>query len=111
MLTFLEFSKTITLTGDSDEEYAFEVNSLEAHLDSGSGVYTVTRQDGDEHVVLYIGQTGDLSNRFTDHHKAECFDDNDADCLCVHQDGEKRSRLKKETDLISRYHPTCNGAQ
>jgi hypothetical protein len=102
---------TTTLTGDSGDEYEFEVYALDANFDSIGAVYAVTRKEGDEHVVLYVGQTGDLSDRFGGHHKSECFDEKDADCLCVHQDGNKDSRLKKESDLISRYHPTCNGPQ
>ncbi len=108
MLTFTQFT---TLIGDSDEEYDFEVDSLGADLDSESGVYAVTRQEDDEQVVLYIGQTGDLSDRFKRHHKAECFDEHDADCLCIHRDRRKKSRLKKESDLIKGYRPVCNGRQ
>jgi hypothetical protein len=123
MKTFIQFSTitltgnsgedstttTTTLTGDSGDEYDFEVTALGADLDPVGAVYAITRMEGGEHVVLYIGHTGDLSDRFSDHHKSECFDDNDADYLCVHRDGDKESRLKKESDLMSRYRPTCNG--
>jgi hypothetical protein len=108
MKTFAEYSK-VTLTGASGGEYAFEVDALGADLNPVGAVYAVTRRQGDEHVVLYIGHTGDLSDRFNNHQKWECFDDNGADCLCVHRDGEKESRLKKEADLMIRYRPTCNG--
>jgi len=109
MLTFAQF---IALTGHSDDEYTFEVKALDdADLEAVGAVYAITRQEDDEHVVLYVGHTGDLSDRFKRHHKTECFDENDADCLCVHQDADKRSRLKKETDLIKGYRPVCNGAQ
>ena len=112
MLTFLEFTNTITLGGDSDDEYSFEVNALDdADLAAIGALYTVTRREDDEHVVLYVGQTGDLSDRFKRHHKAACFNQNDADCLCVHRDGRTKSRLKKESDLIKNYRPVCNGAQ
>jgi hypothetical protein len=108
MKTFAQYSTT-TLTGDSGDEYVFEVNALDADLDAVGAVYAITRMEGDEHVVLYIGHTGNLSDRFTGHHKSECFDDNEVDCLCLHRDGNKRSRLRKETDLMIRYRPTCNG--
>lgn len=110
MQTFAEFVTT-TLTGDSGDEYEFEVHALDANFDAVGAVYAVTRKEGDEHVVLYVGQTGALSDRFDGHHKSGCFDEKDADCLCVHLDGNEDSRLKKESDLISRYHPTCNGPQ
>jgi hypothetical protein len=108
MKTFAEYSKT-TLTGASGDEYVFEVNALGADLNPVGGVYAITRRQGDEHVVLYVGHTGDLSLRFDNHQKWECFDDNGADCLCVHRDGDKNSRLKKEADLMIHYRPTCNG--
>ena len=99
------------LTGDSGDEHVFEVNAFDASLAAEGAVYAITRKEGDEHVVLYIGQTGDLSKRFNDHHKSDCFDEKRADYICVHRDGNKDSRLKKESDLISRYHPSCNGPQ
>jgi hypothetical protein len=116
MLTFKEYITesnpriTTILTGDFGKEYVFEVHALDADLHGGA-VYAVTRWEEDEHVLLYLGQTGELENRFDGHHKSECFDENDADCLCVHRDGNKESRLKKEADLMARYHPICNGPQ
>jgi predicted GIY-YIG superfamily endonuclease len=106
MLTFAQFT---SLTGDSDKDYAFDVSGLDADLEAVAAVYAVTRQEDDEHVVLYVGQTGDLSDRFKAHHKAKCFADNGGNCLCIHRDGHKKSRLKKETDLVKGYRPTCNG--
>jgi hypothetical protein len=108
MKTFAEYSK-VTLTGASGDDYEFEVDALGADLNSVAGVYAITRREGDQHVVVYIGQSGDLSYRFGNHQKWECFDDNGADCICVHRDSDKDSRLKKEADLMIRYRPVCNG--
>ena len=102
---------TMTMTGDSGDEYEFEVHTLDAKLDAVGAVYAVTRKEGDRHVPLYFGQTGDISARLNGHHKSECFDENDANRLCVHRDCDKDSRLKKELDLMICYHPTCNGPQ
>jgi hypothetical protein len=108
MKTFAQYSTT-TLTGASGDEYIFEVNAIGADLNPIGGVYAITHRRGDEHVVIYVGQSADLSDRFGSHQKWECFDDNGADCICVHRDSDKDSRLKKESDLMSRYRPTCNG--
>jgi hypothetical protein len=102
-------STTTTLTGESGEDYECEVNALDAKLEAVGAVYAVT--SGNEHVVLYVGETGDLSKRFDDHHKSECFDENKADFICVHREDNKVSRLRIESDLNSHYHPTCNGRQ
>lgn len=61
------------------------------------------------HTVIYIGQTGDLSTRFDDHHKADCFTSHKANCICTHCDDDEDSRLAKEQDLIAYYNPPCNG--
>lgn len=106
--TFAQYTATV-LTGDSGEEYDFDVHGLDTPLEDG-GVYAITRRTEDgEHIVLYIGETGNVSDRQKNHHKSECFDDNGADCLCIHLDRNKTSRLKKEADLMSRYRPVCNG--
>jgi len=96
MKTFAEYSKT-TLTGASGDEYVFEVDALGADLNPVAGVYAITRRRGDEHVVLYIEQSGNLSDRFGNHQNSDCFDDNGADCICVHRDADKKSRLKKRS--------------
>jgi hypothetical protein len=108
MKTFAEYSK-VTLTGASGDEYVFEVDALGADLNPVGALYAITHRHGDQHTVVYIGQSANLSDRFTNHQKWECFDDNGADCLCVHRDADKDSRLRKELDLMIRYRPLCNG--
>jgi hypothetical protein len=50
-----------------------------------------------------------LSERFDDHHKAECFSRRGAAHLCVHVEGNEKTRLAIESDLIANYNPPCNG--
>ena len=80
---------------------------------SVGAVYAVTRryqssEGGHNHDVVYIGQTEDLSTRFEDHHKADCFKEHKANCICTHGDSDEDSRLAKEDDLIKQYNPDCN---
>jgi len=49
----------------------------------------------------------DLSTRFNDHHQANCFTKNKANCIRIHRDDED-SRLAKESDLMKRHNPDCN---
>jgi hypothetical protein len=51
------------------------------------GVYAISRRypNGNtySHQVVYFGQTEDLSVRFEDHHKEECFVQQQANCICT----------------------------
>ena len=51
--------------------------------------------------LIYIGQTGDLKDRFSDHHKKKCFSENDPNCLCVLIEKDKETRLSIESDLMT----------
>ncbi len=104
---------TVTITGDSGTKYAFDVLGLGSNFNAVAGVYAVTdrhesAQGGYSHTVIYFGQTSDLDDRFSDHHKADCFKDHGANSLCFHADENEQSRLAKEADLIAARNPPCN---
>jgi predicted GIY-YIG superfamily endonuclease len=103
----------VTFHGKSGNAYEFEVWPLNQAFNAVGAVYAITRRyqnatGGYSHDVIYIGQTGDLSTRFDDHHKADCFTRHKANCICTHRDDDEDSRLAKEADLIAAYHPPCN---
>ena len=103
----------ITTTGESGASYTFDVYSWGASFEPLGAVYLITKRaenpdGGYTHTLLYVGQTGDLSERFDDHHKASCFKLNGANCISIHFDDAESSRLRIEEDLIAEYTPTCN---
>ncbi len=105
---------TLELTGASGKKYAFLVYPWGTTFKPIGGVYAVTRATsnqagGQTHTIVYLGQTGDLSERFDDHHKADCFNRRSANCICVHVEDNEKSRLAIEADLIAAYNPPCNG--
>lgn len=105
---------TITFTGSSGKSYTFNVYPIDQELNDVGGVYCITRRyknstGGYTHSVVYVGVTGDLSTRFNDHHKDDCFTKNKANCICIHRDDNEDSRFAKESDLIDYYNPPCNG--
>lgn len=92
---------TLNLTGASGREYTFNVYPLNTEFAEIPAVYAVTkrykRSDGVwAHDVDYVGQTGNLPERFEGHHKADCFRRHGANCVCVHRDTSEASRLAKE---------------
>ncbi len=104
---------TITWNGGSGKEYAFEVYLLDSTLPSISAVYVVTRRfkndsGGHNHSKVYIGETEDIQDRFSNHHKQDCFDSNDANAVCTHEVSGEASRKAIENDLLDNFNPPCN---
>ncbi len=58
--------------------------------------------------IIYIGQTDNLKERHSSHHKQECFDNNGATHLCVLIEQLQKERLRIECDLINNYQLICN---
>ena len=103
----------ITFTGKSGTTYPFEAFSWDTSFNAVGAVYFITTRtrkpdSGGSHENVYIGQTSNLSERFDDHHKANCFNRNGANCICVHVDSNEKSRLNKEADLIAGNTTPCN---
>lgn len=104
---------TVTFTGASGSKYEFDAYPISTEFNSGGAIYFITKRTVSNgkasHTRIYVGQTKDISERFDDHHKQDCFDKHGANCICVHGDSNESSRLKKESDLIENYDPPCNG--
>jgi len=105
---------TLTLTGQSGNKYDFNVYAWGTDFNDFGAVYYVSKRtiksDGiGSHTEIYVGETGDMSERFDNHHKAQCFKNNGANAISAHQDDDEDSRLQKETDLINALDPPCNG--
>jgi len=103
-----------TFTGQSGTKYDFNIYPMGTTFKEIGAVYAVTKRyknskGGYSHDIIYIGETGDLSTRFDDHHKADCFVEYEANCACVHRDDDEESRLSKEDDLVKKQNPHCNG--
>jgi hypothetical protein len=60
------------------------------------------------HTWLYVGETGDLSDRPLSHERKPRFDKNGANCLLIYSEKNRDMRLKIEADLRNAYNPPCN---
>ena len=88
---------TVTFTGESGKKYEFTAYSFDTEFNKSGGVYFITKRSsndegGHSHTRIYVGQTGDLSERFDDHHKAECFSSNSANCKCIFGESNEKKR-------------------
>ena len=105
---------TVALEGISGKKYEFEVYCWDTEFPSNMGaVYVIThrhisRAKCYSHKEIYVGQTEDLSTRFYNHHKKECFKSNSANCKCIYKENSESKRLEIEKDLIRNYQPICN---
>lgn len=101
----------VTATGASGRKYEFDVYPWGQTFNAVGGVYLVLRKKpGPQptYDVLYVGQTGDLSERFDAHHKQGCFDRNAKTHIGVKVERAEQTRLIIERDLIANYQPACN---
>ena len=102
----------ITFDGQSGQKYLFQMYTLDTVFNAVGAVYVMLhsyqKPDGWYANPIYFGETGDLSIRFTNHHRQACFDRNKVNCVGIHVDEDEKSRRAKETDLIRRWDPECN---
>jgi hypothetical protein len=101
-------SRTLLLTGRSGASYTFYLFPWGEQLKAIGGVYAVLRQDPTQLTVLYAGQTGDLSERFDNHHRAADFRQSRASHLAALGVETEVQRRQIETDLVRYYDPPLN---
>lgn len=102
-----------TFGGASGKKYGFEVFSTDTSFNDVGAVYIFSKRTTDQqgrgtHDFLYIGETGELGTRISDHEKWSCVLGNEVNAICVHCDDGDKSRLTKETDLRSAHNTPCN---
>lgn len=103
-------SSTIILQGRSGAKYEFQVYPWGTNFKALGAVYAVLKAtSGTTYAVLYVGETGNLSERFDDHHKAVCFDRHGRTHIAVCVEPSHDVRLRVEQDLVANYNPPCNG--
>lgn len=100
---------TVELTGESGKKYSFNIWKRDTEFNSIGALYVMARDDGKgEYSLIYIGETGDLSDRPLNHHKTSCFDRHKADTLFIRAAPNEAQRLTDETDLRGAYETPCN---
>ena len=105
---------TLPLTGQSGQDYNFDVYAWGSQFTAVGAVYYISKRteksDGTgSHDKIYVGQTSDLSERFDNHHKANCFQRNNVNAISLYLENNESARLSIEEDLINALNPPCNG--
>lgn len=96
--------------GQSDTKYHYWIYPIDTTFDAVLGNYIFAKEiRSQEFIPIYIGETGDLSERFDDHHAMPCIRRNGATHIHVHKSSEDQEvRRAEESDLIAKWNPVCN---
>ena len=103
------FGAIITLNGTLGRRFSFTAYPWGTPLVRAGGVYVVLNSDSALTPITYVGQTGDLSERFDAHHKALCFVRHGRTHIAVLLEGNETQRRLIESELIRSNNPPCNG--
>ena len=99
----------LTVYGASRRQYQFEIQPLWDPQPAVPGCYIFTRRETNgRYTLIYIGETGNLSERLIDHHKWPCITHYKATNLCVHFTESKLGAASIEKDLLENYDTLCN---
>jgi len=105
-------SANATFEGENGS-YDFDVYNIDTEFNDIGAVYIFTKRVVDfngkgKHTFIYIGQTDSLKDRIPNHEKLNCVIRNGGNCICIHRDDDKNSRIAKETDLRAGNNTPCN---
>ncbi len=115
-----DLKTTITIKGMSGTNYIFNVYGFTRFSDLANAfksipaLYAFTRRFPNNpisytHDLIYVGETGDLSTRFDNHHKQDCIVRGNANCICIHSfQGTTLERLAAEADILNAFDLPCN---
>ena len=100
--------ESISLKGCSGKTYNFDVYPKGTNFKALGAVYCISKRQNNNHSLIYLGVTDDISTRFNDHHKERCFVNNGANCVSIHLCSSEQERLMIEKDILCNYNFPCN---
>lgn len=100
----------LTFTGQDGKKFKFQVYPKNTTFRSIPALYAfmARRKTDGRYIVLYIGQTADLSTRFNNHHKWAEATRNGFEYIGVCTGVTLGSLDRDEKNLIAFYRPRCN---
>jgi hypothetical protein len=104
----------IAFPGASGKEYTFKLFPYNTEFKTVGCVYIVTvrRPVGGGvsygHTALYVGQTADLAKTWNSGHpRKNCFQEHNADFICVYDEDNEQARLAMVDDLKKKLQLKC----
>ncbi|MEM1000012.1 MAG: GIY-YIG nuclease family protein [Bacteroidota bacterium] len=103
---------TIDIAGKDGHVYSFKVYEWGTKFNQVPGVYMVSRRSANgrtySHEFIYVGETEDMSGRFSHHHRQKCFDAKRKNAICFHRCANADERLAIERNIRLKQDPPCN---
>ena len=111
MTTTTATPKTIKWTGKTGQTYLYYIFPIGHTLKQVPGNYIFAKEtQSGPWTSIYAGETGDLSERFDNHHKMSCIKRNGATHIHAHESSSDASKRRvEEKDITDRWDPPCNG--
>ena len=102
--------ETINWEGKSGKKYRYWIHPIGASFEKVPGNYVFAKKTTPNiYTPIYIGETGDLSERFDNHHKMPCIEKNGATHITEHTSSTSTTvRRAEELDLKHFFYPVCN---
>ncbi len=100
----------VILIGKSKRVYSFDLYVWGTEFVTFPAVYIVSersRKTGMDSVI-YIGQTADMGERLTSHHRSNCFIEHNCTHVGIYVEDNELERRRIEKDLIASQKPPCN---
>ncbi|KKN72927.1 hypothetical protein LCGC14_0406310 [marine sediment metagenome] len=102
---------TISWAGTSGEKYLYWIYAIGTSFKAEPGNYIFAKETKpNTWAPVYIGQTGNLSERLNNHDEMPCIKRNGGTHIHAHiNNAGETTRLAEERDLVSKWSPPCNG--
>ena len=102
--------RTIHWEGKSGTKYKYWIYKIGTTFTAAPGNYVFAKETKPgTFEPIYIGETGDPSERFDNHHKMPCIRKYGATHIHVHTNaGGEAARKTEEADLVQKQNPPCN---
>lgn len=96
--------------GITGKKYRYHIYPIAESHNAVPANYLFAKKNADgQYSPIYVGETGDISERFDSHHKMPCIKQRGATHLCTHKSSEDATvRRLEEQDIKKKLHPPCN---
>lgn len=101
---------TMDWQGESGKKYKYWIWDIKTRFEAAPANYIFAKETSPNMFqAIYIGETGDISERFENHEKWDCIAKNGATHVHTHKSSaDKNERCTEESDLLAKRNTSCN---